>query len=226
MNDIYIYIHVKVGTTPGEGPAAHQERDNILDNERPAAHQERDNIPDNEMAGVGDGTFGEEGMPREGEGDRQHSSIANLVTRRLGSKTPWQETGYGPPQQELVTKMVAHGLKRKATIATSIQKRMNIAASHDAWNVTHSNIEAVNELIDRHGYRQEEVTYEAATTPHLSHRALQVGQTDAIYSTRCAAYSARSSLKKLGTTCEGSVPPSSARNHRLLQIGSIPAKGV
>ena len=156
--------------------------------------------------------------------------------RRLTKKTKWQETRYGPPVQELVTRAKAQGLKRKAAAAAKDQRRVVRAAEQKAWHATHASIEDVNNMLDNpdevsianscavgeEGASQEELK----CVVHPTHRILKVGQTGAIYCTRCAAYSSREHLKKLRNPCRGEVLKSSGRNVRLLQMGRLPGPGV
>ena len=157
--------------------------------------------------------------------------------RRLFRKTRWGETSFGPPAKELVTRVVAQGLKRKATAANRDQRRLDKKALVRAWSDTHANIEAVDDLIDNqgtvdmaneqdNGVKGADSQREDKCELHPTHRTARVGQLDAIYCTKCAAYTSRIRLKKLHEPCEGQVAKSSSRNYRLLQLGLLPGPGV
>jgi len=183
---------------------------------------------------------GIEDQAYEPEGDESKVEIQLRTEKgrhkRLTKKTKWQETSYGPPVQELVTRAKAQGLKRKAAAAAKDQRRVVRAAERKAWHATHASIEDVNNMLDNpdevsiansyavgeEGAPQEELK----CVVHPTHRVLKVGQTGAIYCTRCAAYSSRQHLKKLRNPCKGEVLKSSGRNFRLLQLGLLPGLGV
>ena len=80
-------------------------------------------------------------------------------------------------------------------------------------------------MLDKYGYDDDEQGADPSK-PHESHKVIKVGQLEAIYCTRCAAYASRANLKKLSGECKGEVPLSSKRNMRLLQLGILPGKGV
>ena len=147
--------------------------------------------------------------------------------RRLFKKTPFSETGFGPPPKEMVTKRVARGLKRKAKEAIREQNKLDKKSELQAWQIAKANIEAVNGMLDKFGHQDASVMLcDVNDRPHQSHRLCKVGSIEAIYCTRCAGYASKSSLRLLSNECRGSVPKSSSRNFRLLQLGILPKEGA
>ena len=183
-----------------------------------------------------EGTSATNGSSWQEKADVARPCEANARHKRLTKKTQWNETEYGPPVRELVTRAKARGLKRKANAAAKEQRRMDRIAEIRAWSAAEANIEAVSSMLDspvqtevaQVGEEMQGADFQKEDTCklHPTHKVLTVGQTDAIYCTRCAAYSSRANLKKLNEPCQGEVPKSSSRNYRLLQLGLLPGPGV
>lgn len=107
-------------------------------------------------------------------------------------------------------------------------KKANLSAAKTAEamarQVVANNSGRITELVDSEGQGDETVTdYSKTDAIHTSHDLKPVREDpNALYCTRCAAWTTGEAPKILKQMCSGHIKPGSAFQHRLLQLGIIP----
>ena len=97
-----------------------------------------------------------------------------------------------------------------------------------AREVVANNIGIANQLLDRHGFR-EDITYDTRSEQniHASHVLKTVAEsTDALFCERCGAWTTGTKLSNLTEPCLGTVSDARKFQHRLLVLGIIPKPGA
>ena len=148
--------------------------------------------------------------------------------QRIRSKRPAAGTPY---EGLLVTGNKADQLKRLATIRdinlSNRKARKTVAVT--ALATTRLNVDAANDLVDRHGLG-DSLQYDTALIDqaHHSHNIKEVhGHPNAFYCDRCGSWSAGgTNLRNLSDICIGVIVQARAFQLRLLQVGVLPYPGA
>jgi hypothetical protein len=145
----------------------------------------------------------------------------------IKGKTKPEHTAYAHIRP-LGSRLAALARKRKVSEITKDNQVAQKRARTQALFWARRNIGAIGERIDQDGLSHEiHYNWEFADSIHPSHDIKAIGTLcDALRCAKCAAWNAGGPLKKLKFPCHGSVPASSAFQHRLLTLGVIPRKGA
>ena len=103
-------------------------------------------------------------------------------------------------------------------------KQANKRARSAAWNASINNLISVNNILDKFGWTDE--IAQVGPSIHSTHGINKVGTQNAIFCTRCSAWAAGKSYNKFALACTGSIPSTSAFQHRLRCCGVIPTPGA